>query len=67
MQYGVKYSISGSEVVSPISTREMAIAIASSWAKTLYPDARPVYKLSNDWHELKDSEISVNDLPTKEG
>lgn len=69
MQYGIRYTILGSEVVSPISSREMAVTVAKSWRTQIHPDATPVTRMSESepWMVIKDSSITFNHLPTKEG
>lgn len=69
MEYGVKYTLGGREVVSPVSNEHLAKSIASSWGRNLYPDATPVCRVSHthEWLVLKDSSTLGDDLEYKEG
>ena len=68
MEYGVQYKLGDNVVVSPVSNSHLAVSIAKSWARSLYPDALPVVRTpgTEEWSELKDSS-SFNNLEYKEG
>lgn len=69
MEYGVRYTQAPSVVVSPVSNDHLAKAIASSWRRSLYPDAVAVCRVSPDleWQVMKDSFVDTSDLEYKEG
>ena len=69
MEYGVKYTQGGREVVSSVSNEHLAKSIASSWQRNIYPDATPVCRASPElgWMPLKDSSTLGDGLEYKEG